>query len=328
MRLRAVSLAAVLATVAAASPARAQVDDATRSAARTLAESGLALQEAGDHAGAFAKYERALALVQVPTLAVLSARCLIKLGRLVEASERYRMARAMTVDPSLPEGYRAAQIEAQGQAESERAALVKRIPVLEIALEGAAPAQVELRIDNVVVPAATLGVERPIDPGLHRIEVRRGTDVATRNVELKEGERGRIVLTLPLRATVPIAIPGAPIPERDGTTQRIAGGVVMALGGAAAIAGGVTWGLALGQKSDLDTICTNEICKNPTQKTKDALASYDTLRGATIGMMAGGGVLLGAGLVTLLTAPSGKAPRKAGITPWIGPASAGVYGAF
>jgi tetratricopeptide (TPR) repeat protein len=322
--LRPLAVAATLSLLLATPPVRAQTDDATRSAARTLAEAGLALQASGDDAGALVKFERALALVEVPTLAVLSARCLVKLGRLVEAAERYRQARAMTVDSSLASGYRAAQLEAQADAEKERAALLPRIPVLDLALEGASPQDVELRIDEQRVPSAIVGVDRPIDPGRHRVQARRGAEVVTQEPALREGERMRVTLVFKPIAALPPPPPPPSGGERPGSTQRIVGAVIAGLGGATLVAGGVNWALALGKKGDLDKVCPGEICP---PSAKDTLDTYTRLRTTAIAMMVTGGVLAGAGVVTIAVAPRG-APARAAITPWIGPLGAGVRGTF
>jgi hypothetical protein len=142
------------------------VDDATRSAARALGEQGIALYEAGDYPGALAAFERAEALVQVPTLSLRAARCLEKLGRWVEASERYLTTTALTVSPSLPEAYQEAQRQAQAEAAEARAALTPRIPLLEIVVEGPPPD--DLRLDGRVVPTAALGLKAPGGSGRPR----------------------------------------------------------------------------------------------------------------------------------------------------------------
>src|SRR4051812_4084136 len=94
--LRPVASAVVIALALLAAPARAQsLDDSTRSAARGLGEEGIALFDRGDYAGALARFERAEAVVRMPTLSLRAAWCLEKLGRLVEAAERYLVTTAL-----------------------------------------------------------------------------------------------------------------------------------------------------------------------------------------------------------------------------------------
>ena len=100
------------------------MDAATKSAARGVAEEALKLYDKGDYAGAYEKANRANNLVHAPTMALLTGRCLKKLGRFVEASEKYLEA---SRDP-LDAGASAAQKSAQTEADKARAALMPRIP--------------------------------------------------------------------------------------------------------------------------------------------------------------------------------------------------------
>jgi hypothetical protein len=87
---RALAVALVAMATLGAAPAFAQaIDPSTRAAARKLGEDAGKLFESGDYAGALEKYNLADQLVPAPTLGVRAARCLVKLGRIVEASERY-----------------------------------------------------------------------------------------------------------------------------------------------------------------------------------------------------------------------------------------------
>jgi len=336
---RAALLSVILPLLALASPASAQVDAGTRAQARALAEAGLQRESAGDDVGALANYDGALALVEVPTVGLFSAQCLARLGRLVEAAERYRRTLGMTVDPTLPAGWRAEQIKALEQAKVERDALSPRLAHLAIALQGARPDEVELRIDGRVIPAATIGGERPVDPGTHQVEARRGSDVATAAAALAEGQHDRVVLRLPPRVEAappagagpissasPAPGPAGPPPRAAGAPQRLAGGVVAGVGGVGVIAGAVTWGLAFGKRSSLDGACPGQTCRGAAPPS---LGDYDTLRTATIVSLTGGGALLIGGVVTAVVAPSSaRTPPVVAVTPWLGPAAAGLRGWF
>jgi hypothetical protein len=109
----------------AAGSVRAQaVDDAARGAARTLGYDGVKAYNAGDYAVADQKLEKAYRVVKVPSLGLWSARALVKLGRLVEASERYREVTQLEVSG----GEQAVQKQAQADAQSELDSLTPRIP--------------------------------------------------------------------------------------------------------------------------------------------------------------------------------------------------------
>lgn len=327
-----------------ASPATAQpVDDATRSTARALGEEGLALLAREQYGEALEKFDKALALVQAPTLGVRAARCLEKLGRVVEASERYRLVGAMTIDPTAPQAFREAQVEAQAQAQTERDALLPRIPSVVILLEGAKASEVSLLIDGKPVPGSVVGLKRPIDPGAHHFEARRKESVIVEELTLQEGESASVILRLPpgvvKEAPRPAAAPDRPRPAAaprprpvvahgdESETQRTVGWIGVGVGVLGISAGFTTWMLALDKRADLNDTCPDRTCA-PTPENTDSLDAYETFRTTTVVMLVAGGVALGGGLAVLLTAPSRKAPRAQAIEPWVGAGSAGIRGAF
>jgi tetratricopeptide (TPR) repeat protein len=91
-------------------------DDAARAAARDLAREGVALLKAGSYAEAQEKLHRAYQLYPMPTVALFEGEALEKLGRLVEAAERYQAARLA----ELPEGAHSALRRAVERGEGLR----------------------------------------------------------------------------------------------------------------------------------------------------------------------------------------------------------------
>lgn len=79
------SLALSYATASSAQP----IDAATKATARQLGEEGMKAYDKGDCTGAADKLARAHDLVRVPTLAFYAGKCMEKLGRFVEAEEKY-----------------------------------------------------------------------------------------------------------------------------------------------------------------------------------------------------------------------------------------------
>jgi hypothetical protein len=203
-----------------------------------------------------------------------------------------------------------------------------RIPKLQITLSGGAPAEVALRIDGKAAPSAMIGVDWPVDPGKHRVEVQRGQEVVREDVEAREGAKVQVTLTLRLPPPAPPPpsgpIAGPPAVEKPSGAQRTAGAVMTGLGGAGIVAGAITWGLAYAKRADLDKACPAQTCTNGEPA---GLGSYDALRAATFGALIGGGVVAGAGIVTLALAPKGEAKTGA-ITPFVTPTFAGVRGQF
>src|SRR5262249_11883803 len=153
----------------------------------------------------------------------------------------------------------------------ERAELMKRIPTLEIALSNASPAEVSLVIDGKPIPAAAIGVPRPMDPGPHHVVGKRDADEAAQEITLIESTPAKVTLVFPRAASPspprPGVGPGAPLapasatlrgplaPHEDssGSAQRTVGFIALGVGGAGLVLGVVTYALALGEKSDLDS---------------------------------------------------------------------------
>jgi hypothetical protein len=334
MKAKTAGVVGVLLLSALTHGARAQeVDDASRTSARQLGYSGVEAYQAGDYASASSKLERAYRVLQAPSLGLWSARALLKLGKLVEAQERY-----MKVG-RLPIGGGDADVQRQAQADAaaELQQLSPRVPYVILQIEGAAPADVTITIDGVAVASDLLGEPRPVNPGRHGILGLRGSERQALSVELREAEQKPVILRFagaegatpaPKAAPRDSALVASPVPAADrspGSTQRIAGWVTLGVGGAGLVLGGVTGLMAMGKEGDLkdNPRCANNEC-GPSQQ--DAVDSYNALRSvSTVGFIAGG-VLTATGVVLVLTSPSRPASASAAL--WLGPSSAGFKGAF
>ena len=339
--LRKLALALALTTAALEGTASAQApgDEATRVSARQLGDEGTKLFDAGDYAGALDRFQRADALVPRQTLGLRVARCLVKLGRLNQAYERYVAVARMPVAAGLEPDVVALQTDAKTKAEAEGAALSGRIPSLVIEVKNAA-AQASVTIDGAVVPAALLGVKRAVDPGSHTVVATSGGNTLTRAVVIKEGETLPVVLSFepgaasavpvgPIAAPPPpVAAPVAP-PTPDAprsSAQRVSGIALLALGGVGIVVGAGAGGAAIAQKSTLSGTCGSNLQCMPAQWS-DADA-YNRLRTiSTVGLTAGAGLAVLGG-VLLLTAPKSAPPPAPSAALWIGPRGMGVRGAF
>jgi hypothetical protein len=331
-------------SIALLASAQSAVSDADRSTARSLAENGAADFKSGDYMSAVRKFERAYAIAKVPKLALWYARALVKVGRLVEASERY--AEATRLDANGPKA--AEQRAAQADAESERQQLLPLIPTLSIAVEGAAGASIEVTIDGAPVPSALLSEARPVNPGKHQVKGKRGQQVESQEVSLAEADQKTVTFHFaaaskapgvgPVTAATvsgmsPIANPTAgtgngnvPVPDQPKTSsvQKTSGWMVLSVGGAGLAFGAVTGILVLSKKSSLDR--SGQCLDNSCPTTQHAqVSSYNSLRTlSTIGLVVGA-VGTTAGVTLLLTAPKRK---EATVSAWVGPASAGLEGSF
>ena len=263
------------------------IDPKLRSAARELGAEGMALFRKGSYAEALDKFNRANKLMHAPTLGVRAARCLAKLGRLVEAAERYLEVTRFKLAPGAAPQYRRAVRDAR----RERDEILPRIGKLEFLLVGPLGKGVEVRLDGVAVPKELIGARQPIDPGEHEVRVTRGDVQLTRGVQVGEGERTSVTLKLPALA----AVPADSGPSDAWHTATVSAFAVAAAG---LLAGAVNGGVALQLHSDLESRCPNRDCPPEEHATADV---FDATRVATtVGLvMAGAGGLTG-GLLLLL----------------------------
>ena len=155
----------------------------------------------------------------MPTLAFYAGKCLEKLGRLVEAEERFLDATRDPVDPVAPHSVKAAVVD----ADKARRALLPRIPSVLIALQPPLP-DAQVTLDGKPVPPAMLGVKRPIDPGAHSVQVQRYGGVASRQFSIQEGESTTITLDVPAAGAIPPGPPCLPATGRRGRPRLLRAG--------------------------------------------------------------------------------------------------------
>jgi hypothetical protein len=305
---------------------------AERSAARELGNQGLEDFQRGDFPAALDKLQRAHDIVHLPTTGLWLGRTLDKVGRLIDASERYlEVTRMQLAADALPQ-----HVQAKEEAARDRQALLPRIPQVTIVVRGAQGAQV--RLDGKPVPAALVGAPQPMDPGNHVAEASLGEAHTEQRFTLAEKESREVVLELeagtvpppvtPLPPPVPTPVPGVvesqPTAASGGPgAQLVIGAVALGLGGAGLVLGAVTGGLAIGKKNSLDEGCDAD--KQCGPELHDDVDSYGTLRiVSAVGLYAGAALAVG-GLVLVLTAPS---PDAAGSALVLGPGEIAWRGRF
>jgi hypothetical protein len=210
MRSRYLAVAVAVACVAAwGPPARAQVSDAERAAARELFREGDELQRAGKFAEALDKFNRAQQAFSAPTNMLRIAECDAALGRLVESAEAYRAV----VRTPLPQGSPAAFQAAVEQAKGELAQVEPRVPRLIVQVEPPSVPGQQLQIDGQTVPAALIGEPFPLDPGAHRVIVyASGYAGSEQSVVLHEKETKNLSFSLRPVAGVTYAPGSAAVP--------------------------------------------------------------------------------------------------------------------
>lgn len=316
------------AVILAAPIARAdRVDPAARSTARKLGQEALKLYDAGEYASALEKFNTADSLVPAPTLGLYAARCLAKLGRLVEASERYLEVTRMQLDRLTPPVMR----KAQAEAVAEREKLLPTIPTLEIRLDGPQGEGVAVTFDGKALVPGLIGEKRPVDPGKHRASAKRADAEVAEEVVVKSGEAARLVLKLP---------PLPPKPVERTPPLRIAGWVGVGVGAAGVLLAGVSGAVSIAEQQSLLTACKDGSTYCPPSAA-GKIATYNVVTKLTTAGMISGLAGLGFGIPVLLVTPKGewvypdgrsapppKGPPAATVETWIGPAGVGVRGRF
>ena len=292
-----------------ACPAVAQTnEDSTRAAARALGYAGVEAYQAGNVDVASEKLEKAYSVLHVPSLGLWSARALAKRGKLVEAAERYLAVTRL----SIASGDVEVQKAAQGDALNEVEALQATIPTLVVNISGADANAVTVSVDGAAVPPGLLGEAVPVNPGSHHIEATLGARRVARDVTLGLRQRERVLLELGETVQVENAAgppaaaattqPAADVGTSPATTRRTLGWVALGTGAAGLVVGGVTGVLVLTKQHALD----DSGCRNADNCPKSLAGdvdSYNSMRAISTVSFIAGGVLAGAGLVLLVSAP-------------------------
>jgi len=343
------TVSAGLCGVASLARAAAGVDEATRATAREIGYEGVDAFQRGDYPQARERLDKAYAILQAPSLGLWSARALVKLGKLVEAHERYLEVTRLPTSV----GDEAVQARARADATAEAAALAPRLPRLVVRVQRAPSLAARVTIDGAPLVAELWGESRPVDPGRHVVRAVAAGAAAEEEVELREGEHRTVVLKLavgagpetqldrsPAPAAPPLARePGAtlPLPEAPKNDEpgarppasmaRRLGWIALATGGVGIAAGAITGGLVLARQNDLK--CVNSSCP----AAQNDVDRVNTLRVvSTVAFVAGAALAVTGGiLLWRAPAPAGAshdAPAARALTLTILPGAAALRGHF
>jgi hypothetical protein len=309
----------------------AEVSDADRATARSLAGEGQEALDRKDFAAALDRFGRADAIIHAPTLQLGVARAQVGLGNWIAAQESYNRI----LREGAPQGSPAPFFAAIEDARRELDALSPRIPQVLITVKGTdAP---EVTIDGAPVPRVALGVKRPVDPGVRLIRATAaGLTAVEAKVTLAESTSETVSLELKPVAQeplAPVAQPAGGSGSSDAGGEGVSGDgtrktltlVAFGVGGVGLAVGAVTGLLAVGKHSDLEEACPSGSCAAGLQGDLDSYRTMGTL--STIGFIAGG-VGVGAGAFLFFTAPSSPQRAEISVTPVIGLGYAGARGRF
>lgn len=346
-------LCALTATFVLAAPLTASAEEPPPSAsdtalARTLGSEGVQLADAGNCAGAIEKLERAEKLYHAPTILGRLGECQVSVGKIVAGTENLQRVVRESLPPRAPKAF----VDAQARAQRVLDGALPKLAKLKIHVD--APPGVNLTVtqDGEPVSTATLDLDRPADPGVHKIEATApGFRTARGETTLAEGATGSVSLRLepdpnaaPVTAGVPPASPagpaapypnggaapppaaptntppdatmgaGGPVGAESSGSSNVPAYLLLGTGVVGVAVGSFFGAKVLSKKSSLDGVCKPDRSHCPTsaQGDIDSMRSAATL--STVGF-AVGGVALGAGVIMLLVSKSSSSSADAKTAP-------------
>jgi hypothetical protein len=178
--------------VAWPNPAEGQ-SAADKATARKLATDGIQLFQQDRFADALDKLERAESLFDAPVHLLYIARCQVKLSHLVEAAEAYRRLVRTELSAQAPQTFK----EAVADGQKELPEIEPKIPSLRVEVVPANAKDLRLTIDGDSVSTAVIGVDRPINPGSHVVEVAaKGQAAVQRRIDVAVASKQVVKLEL------------------------------------------------------------------------------------------------------------------------------------
>jgi hypothetical protein len=304
----ALSLIASLGISLLPAPARAQDPSADSSAeglkrAREQFGQALALQTAGDWAGALALLKEVAAVKSTPQVRFNMALCEEKLGKLVAALGDYELAAA---DARAEKADQVAE-EVEGRLESLR----QRIPKITVK-RGAGADTALVVVDGVSLGDQVVGTPMPTDPGPHTVEASApGFKPFRKSVRVAEQQSETVEIVLDAEPPPPSlgGVTGGvgPVAGRSPVFGYVIGGIGIASLGAS----GVFFALRASKISDLDKVCPppERQCPSHAQQADIDAGKLDTTI-ANVTLAVGIAAVAG-GLVLVLTSGPSEEPSVA-----------------
>ncbi|MEP7121816.1 MAG: hypothetical protein ABJE95_12930 [Byssovorax sp.] len=341
-----ISRGVMLGVLLAAPSAHADPSAEDKAGARAAAERGGAEYKAAHYKEALDLFLRAESLIHAPTHVLMIARTQAALGDIVVAKESYLKITREDLASTAPPAFK----RAHGDAEKELKDLEPRIPAIQVTVKGAAaPKGLVVLMDDKAVPAALVGIPRPVNPGKHAFKATaEGFAAPEKSLSVKEGESLALVLELQPAAFVASVPPGAvgaggdPAhpgpgdavkPLQPPGNGRYVGLAMMGVGVVGLVVGGVFTGLYTSKRAEADAAFAKcgVGCADAPAAAVRALDTDANGKGTigVIGLAAGGALAIGGTLLFVLNRPKAAAGAAAArVEPWIGYGSAGVSGSF
>ncbi len=315
----------------------AEPSAADKETARALMAEGRQKRDQNDLKGALKAFRGADSLMHVPTTALEVAKTEAQAGELVEARDHALTIARSHAQPGEPAPF----AEARTAADALAADLEARIPSIKIHIAGAKEEDVEVRLDDAVIPPAAFGLPRKLNPGAHVLVAKNGSDVRKVTVDVHERETRETTIDFSVAAPAPpppdVVTPPPVEPEtpsgpgNPARTALVLTGFGVGLVGVAI--GSITGVMSLSKTSTLKEQCPADKCPAALQ---DDLSAANTL--ATVStiafVFAGAGVVTGIiALVAMKAHTEPQATTQARlpgptVSPWIGLGAAGLSGTF
>lgn len=306
--------------------ASAQAGDAAL--AEQLFQEGMAALEAGDAKLACEKLAASLDAEPSGGTALNYGRCNEMLGKTATAWAEYKRA-ATLFQASKEDERRAFALERAADVEAKLPKLV---------IERSPGVDAVITRDGAPIPEAALGTEVPLDPGDYTIEASAaGHRSWSTTVTVAEGGGVARVLVPPLEQdasaeTTPI---GGPAPETppagDGGPDGfvVTGSVVLGVGAAAAIVGGVLGATVLSDADEAEQLCGGKECDGSADGREGYALSQDAGSKATASTLlvgVGAAVAVGGAILLLvgLTGEDDAADASLRWHPALGPSWGGL----
>lgn len=325
--------ALLLGLLVAAVPAHAQSDTTnvpadsaeTRTVARRMADEAANLYEAGRHEEARDLFHRANLLYPAPVLELWEARCLDKLGRLVEAEERYASVQRYKIKLEDTDVVRTAVREAGIELERLRV----RVPTITLTLRGRLPTDpnLEIQLDGRRLNPALIGYPIPVNTGSRNVKLLvNGRERLRVALTLAEGDNKPIELDpdaisrdvsasaeLKHKTTAEMAstqTPHAPLERpKPWYMNPTLGWVGLGLGSAGLVLGATAGLVASNKHSELSANCVpNSVCPLEYADELDSFRNYRTV--STIGYTLGGLALAGGATVLIFGSHHSRPPEQ------------------
>lgn len=308
------------------------------SMARSLGVEGVQLADAGNCAAAMDKLTRAESLYHAPTILGRLGECQVAIGKIVLGTETLGRVVREPLAPKAPAAFAAAHARAQKALD----AALPRIAKLHVHVDPSTAPGLQVKLDDEVLPAAALDVDRPTDPGMHQLDVTAtGYNELRTSVTLLEGASELVPIKLdpaaaPIAAVAPVGAgvtaitpasdapvaitpspgptpplapsPATPPPDQGGSSgsgTRTAGFVLLGVGGAGLAVGTIFGVLALSSKSTVDDECGKHksSCPASAQSNIDSMKTRGTI--ATIGFIGGAALAATGGVLVFV---GGRSP--------------------